>query len=218
MGRGSTWARWSLLRGPGFCILNYIKFNTIVAVSGLASSAGGLPSCSLGGRTARYPWGREKARLFFLSFIALAGVGQLDLLFPLFGKVLVPAAVVREVTQAGTGRMSSTNIAGLAWLEQRPVDPPPDRLLAEELGAGEAEVITLALRIGTREVLLDERRARRITEIAYHLPVRGTAGLLVAAKRINLIPSVRPLLEAMRGNGYYLSQRLVDLACAAVWE
>jgi len=41
---------------------------------------------------------------------------------------------------------------------------------------------------------------------------------LVAAKRINLIPSVRPLLEAMRGNDYYLSQRLVDLACAAVGE
>lgn len=145
------------------------------------------------------------------QFIALAGIGQLDLLPRLFGKVLVRAAVVREVTQAGAGRVSSTEIASVAWLEQWPVDPPPARLLAEELGAGEAEAITLALRISTREVLLDARRARRIAEMAYHLPVRGTAGLSVAAKRINLLPSVPPLLKAMRGNGYYLSQRLVDL-------
>ena len=114
--------------------------------------------------------------------------------------------------------LRSKEIAGLTWLEQRVVDPPPDRLLAEELGAGEAEVITLALRVRPREVLLDERRARRIAEVAYHLPVRGTAGLLVAAKRARLIPLVRPLMDAMRDNGYYLSQRLLDAACAEVGE
>lgn len=150
--------------------------------------------------------------------IALAGVGQLELLQRLFGQVLVPAAVVREVTEAGAGRIGAKEIAGLTWLEQRVVDPPPDRLLAEELGEGEAEVITLALRVRPREVLLDERRARRIAEVAYHLPVRGTAGLLVAAKRARLIPLVRPLMNAMRDNGYYLSQRLLDAACTEVGE
>lgn len=150
--------------------------------------------------------------------IALAGIGQLELLRRLFGKVLVPGAVVQEVTQAGAGRVGASEIASLPWLEQQLVDPPPDRLLAEELGAGEAEVITLALRISTREVLLDERRARRIAEVAYRLPVRGTTGLLVVAKRTGLIPAVRPLLEAMRGNGYYVSQRLVDQACAVAGE
>ena len=67
-------------------------------------------------------------------------------------------------------------------------------------------------------MLLDERRARRIAEVAYGLQVRGTAGLLVLAKRSSLIPSVRTLLDAMRGNRYYLGPRLVDVACAAVGE
>lgn len=150
--------------------------------------------------------------------IALAGVGRLELLRGLFGAVIVPTEVVREVSEAGAGRVGAEEIAGLPWLVQRAVEPPPDRLLAEELGPGEAAVITLALRSAPREVLLNERRARRIAEMAYGLPVRGTAGLLVAAKRARLIPAVRPLLEAMRKNGYYLAERLVEHACAVAGE
>lgn len=150
--------------------------------------------------------------------IALAGIGQLDLLRRLFGAVMVPDAVLREVTEAGVGRIGAQEVAALSWLTPCVVEPPPDALLCDELGAGEAEVITLALRTGAREVLLDERRARRIAEVAYKLPVRGTAGLLVAAKRAQLIPLVRPLLEAMRHNGYYLAPRLIESACALVGE
>jgi predicted nucleic acid-binding protein len=52
---------------------------------------------------------------------------------------------------------------------------PPDTLLRAELGLGEAEAIALATELGGR-LLLDERKARRIAEIGYGLPVRGTIG------------------------------------------
>lgn len=97
-------------------------------------------------------------------------------------------------------------------------DVTPDPLLAEELGPGEAAVIAAAYRLHARLVLLDERKARRIAARAYGLRVKGSAGLLVVAKRAGLIGEVRPLLDSMVKKGYFLSQRLVDRAAKEAGE
>jgi predicted nucleic acid-binding protein len=144
--------------------------------------------------------------------IALAMVGRLDLLQHLYQRVLIPHAVLQEVTGAGSGRVGASEIAAAAWLERIPSGPPPEPLLAQELGPGEAEVIASAYRLHAGLVLIDERRARRIAEQAYGLRVKGSAGILVSAKRAKLIPAVRPLLESMCARGYYLSPRLIDRA------
>ena len=68
-----------------------------------------------------------------LPLIALATVGQLDMLGSLYGSVLIPGAVFREVTEAGGGRSGALEVASATWIERVDVDPPPDRLLATEL-------------------------------------------------------------------------------------
>jgi predicted nucleic acid-binding protein len=98
------------------------------------------------------------------------------------------------------------------------VAPPPDALLAEELGPGEAEAIALSVRRHADLLLIDERKGRRIATLAYKLRVKGTAGVLVLAKRRGLVPAVRPLLETMRTGGYYLAESLIDLAAREVGE
>jgi predicted nucleic acid-binding protein len=90
--------------------------------------------------------------------------------------------------------------------------------LALELGAGESAVISVAVRLRASLVLIDERRARRIATQAYDLAVKGTAGVLVEAKRAGLISRVRPVLETLNQRGYYLSRRLIDSACDAALE
>jgi uncharacterized protein len=95
---------------------------------------------------------------------------------------------------------------------------PPDALLAEDVGPGEAEAITLAVRRHARLLLLDDRRARRIAEVAYHLRVKGVAGILVTAKRRGLVASVRSVLEEIRANGYYLAQTIIDRALCEAGE
>jgi len=150
--------------------------------------------------------------------VALSMVGRLDLLEALYTRVLVPGAVMQEVVTAGAGRIGAREVADAVFLERVLVEPPPDPLLAGELGPGEAEVIALAHRQGARLVILDERRARRIAEHAYGLPVKGTAGLLVSAKRKGAVPAVRPLLEAMVQKGYFLAERLVERACREAGE
>src|SRR5205809_6276052 len=65
--------------------------------------------------------------------IAVATVGQLDVLGSLYGSVLIPGAVFREVTEAGGGRPGALEVASATWIERVDVDPRPDRLLATEL-------------------------------------------------------------------------------------
>ncbi|MDR1279961.1 MAG: DUF3368 domain-containing protein [Opitutaceae bacterium] len=86
----------------------------------------------------------------------------------------------------------------------------PDAWLPMILDPGEASTIALALRQKPDALLIDERKGRRIEETVYRLPVIGTGGVLLRAKTRGLIPSVKPLLEAMRRQGYYLSASLAD--------
>jgi predicted nucleic acid-binding protein len=145
--------------------------------------------------------------------IALSTVGQLDVLGHLFGKVLVPEAVWGEVVAQGRGRAGSKELVQASWVDRIAVVPPPDALLVEELGPGEAEALALGVRRNADLLLIDERKGRRIATVAYRLQVKGTAAVLVLAKRRGLVPRVRPLLEAMRMGGYYVAENLVEAAC-----
>jgi predicted nucleic acid-binding protein len=116
--------------------------------------------------------------------IALDRIGRLDLLPSLFS-VCAPPAVVAEF-----GRRPE-------WLEVRPVrDAERVTALLEELDQGEAEAIALAIETPGAELLIDEARGRRVA-LGFGLPVVGTAGILLEAKRRSLITAVRPLLDAL---------------------
>jgi predicted nucleic acid-binding protein len=89
-------------------------------------------------------------------------------------------------------------------------------LLLEILDSGEAEAIALAMSLGPRiPVVLDDLRARRVAE-EIGLVVTGTAGILVQAKGMGLIPAFGPMLTELRAVGLYLSdsaiERLLQLA------
>jgi predicted nucleic acid-binding protein len=150
--------------------------------------------------------------------IALAMAGHLGVLPRLYRRILIPEAVFQEAVGSGMGRIGAEEIAAADWVEPIPDSLPLEPLLAKELGPGESAVIAAAHHLGARLVLLDERRARRIAEHAYGLRVKGSAGILVSAKRAGLVPLLRPLLEKMRDQGYYLSQRIIDRALAEAGE
>lgn len=150
--------------------------------------------------------------------IALATIEKLDLLGSLFGTVLVPDAVFQEVTWLGKERPGAAELSQAQWVQRVILEVKPDSLLLEDLGIGEAEAISLAVQKQAALLLLDDRRARRIAEIAYHLRVKGVAGLLVTAKRKGLLDTVRPLLERLRTNGYFLSQAVIDRAVKEAGE
>jgi uncharacterized protein len=149
--------------------------------------------------------------------IALAEIQMLPLLQRLYSRVLLAEAVYGELT-ASKRFSSKSTLFDLPWLERRSVGHPPDPLLSTELGLGEAETITLAVQTNAGRVLIDERKGRRFAEVVYHLKVTGTGGILFAAKRAGLIHYVRPLMNQMRANGYFLSLRLIEAVSRAAGE
>lgn len=54
--------------------------------------------------------------------------------------------------------------------------------------------------------------------LAHRIPVRGTLGLALLAKRHGKIAAARPLLELMRQQGMYLSDTVLDRALALIGE
>ena len=143
--------------------------------------------------------------------ILYAAIGHLDLLRRVYDEITVPPAVWREVVAAGAGRAGSAEVKTASWIRQRPPPAPgPPFQALSTLDAGEAEAIVLAMSlVPPAAILLDDRRARRIAQEA-GLAVTGTAGVLVLAKQLGIVPSVRLLLAELRSAGLYLSDAATE--------
>ncbi len=147
--------------------------------------------------------------------VALALTDRLDLLPALFAEFWIPELVFHEVAVVGVGRPGATALADARWARHVCPTPTPDPLLVAELDPGEAAVIALARSKVPCMAIIDEKRGRRIAQRIYGLPVKGTAGLLVEAYRRGLLADVRGTLLSLKEDGYYLSDAVIEAACAA---
>ncbi len=130
--------------------------------------------------------------------IALGQIGQLPLLERLFGDVVIPPAVAREVVRGGS------QLPG--WVRTRTLLRQLDaRVVEASLGDGETEAISLALEAKAERVILDGLLARRLAR-DLGLTVAGTAGILYLAKQSGFIAAIRPTLDALRAAGFRLRQ------------
>ena len=150
--------------------------------------------------------------------VALSLAGRLDLLPALCREFWIPEVVYREVTVAGVGRPGADGLSDARWAAHVRPAPEPDPLLIAELDAGEAAVIALARASLPCLAIIDEKRGRRIARHVYGLPVKGSAGLLVMAKRRGLLQDLRATLLDLRRAGYFLSDAVVENACRAAGE
>jgi predicted nucleic acid-binding protein len=151
--------------------------------------------------------------------IHLSLIGSLGLLPELYGRILIPDLVYDEVVKSGEGLPGSREVAGAAWIAVESHDPESDlfRLLRGDLDAGEAAAICLAIDRHAEWFLSDDRPAR-LTAERLGIQVRGSAGILVAAKRKGLVPRVEPLLLRMREEGVWLSQELITKVLQSIGE
>lgn len=120
---------------------------------------------------------------------------QVHLLGILYGQVVIPEAVARELSQ------DHTPAAVKAWLAQLPswaLVRHPARLVSDpELGPGEVEAISLALEFRASRVLMDDLAARHAA-VRHGLAVTGTLGVIeLAASRqlVNFDSAIQTLLE-----------------------
>ena len=93
-----------------------------------------------------------------LNYLIL--LGHSDALPAIYGRVLVPDAVLIEMQHPeAPAEVRIWALAPPAWLEKRHVQQL-DASLAVELGAGEREAISLALEVKADVLLIDERAGR----------------------------------------------------------
>jgi predicted nucleic acid-binding protein len=81
---------------------------------------------------------------------------------------------------------------------------------------GEAEAIALARERGSK-IVLDDRQARLVGS-NLGLAIIGTVGVLVKAKHSGIISVLKPVLDDLEANGFYLSSTLKEEALRLVGE
>lgn len=140
--------------------------------------------------------------------IVLAKAGLLQTVLALPEEVVVPRAVADEIK-----RCDDPSDAACNWLESpgasallRDAPNVSDFILAWGLGAGESAVIALAETIPQSTAILDDLAARRCAA-ALGLPVTGTLGLLLMAKKLGHIRRISPALDAVVAAGLFISER-----------
>ena len=150
--------------------------------------------------------------------IALAKVGRLDLLPELFESIFLSQAVYDEVAKSGGERPGALEIRKADWIEVKPIkDKSKVSYLLADLDKGEAETLVLAEELSANWVLLDETKARLVAELL-SLNYIGTIGLLLLFKRSGKITLLRPVLDELRENHFYISERVYQIALAEAGE
>jgi predicted nucleic acid-binding protein len=146
-------------------------------------------------------------------------LGHLHLLHQLYGTVLIPEAVYRELTDPSFPVAGAAEVRTLVWIQTRAVS---NRTLVEalsnELDIGEAEAIALAVEVQAKQILMNERRGRLVAT-RLNLRPTGILGILVEAKNRGLVAKVKPLLDALVNEaGFWVAEPLYNRVLQLVHE
>lgn len=151
----------------------------------------------------------------------LAIVCHLPLLQQIYGQVVIPSAVADELRQGGADDLRIIQVLSLDWIE---IKQPTDRQLVEtlqtghNLDRGESEAIVLALELTADELLIDERLGRREAK-RLGLSITGLLGILLVAKRRELVTAMRPIIDDLIDEaGFRVSNQLYAEVLAATGE
>lgn len=127
----------------------------------------------------------------------LAKVGQLNLMQQVYGTILIPTAVYEELLDKRAGETINSAIQAAIWIETKPVE---NQALVSQLrnrvNVGETEAIALAIAVQADRLLIDERLGRQAAN-NLGLRITGVLGILLIAKRQNLITAIKPIVDSL---------------------
>lgn len=140
--------------------------------------------------------------------IAFGRIDQISLISHLAGEIIIPPSVAEEcifdVSRPGGWAIQKAINANLIVIQELPEFANQQNLT--NLDKGEMEAILLSSHLNIL-LLIDEKLGRQVAK-QNGCNIIGTGGILIAAKRANLIDKVAPFVEKLQRNGYYLSKKL----------
>ena len=140
--------------------------------------------------------------------IGLANIGKLDILRQMYGAITIPQAVFDEIKSPSVQRQVNAN---RDWIRVEQInDASQKQMYRAKLHAGEVEVMILAQEKKADLVILDDNAAKKTAKFL-GLRVIGTLGILVLAKTRGYIKDASPFLDALKRDGFFVSDDLCDL-------
>lgn len=136
----------------------------------------------------------------------LVRIGHVEVLRTLFGTVIIPPAVVSELSHAGTPKIVRHWMAARPdWLEVRAPSRIDSTLELDD--PGEVEAISLALELNADFLLADDRKARRAAT-ARGIPITGAVGVLELASARGLL-NLGEAFERLRATDFKIAERIL---------
>lgn len=150
--------------------------------------------------------------------IALCHVGQLDILKKMYGEIAIPQAVYRELSAKKESICKKQVDASLDWIHVEKIENQMAKsMFKTQLHDGEVEVMILAKEKSADTVIIDDANAKKYAKYL-KLPVTGTLGVLIKAKRQGSISQLKPVLQEMIDKNIYISEKLMKYCLEQVEE
>jgi len=124
----------------------------------------------------------------------LISVKQTELLFQLFGSIIIPQTVYDELSEY---ERQKEYLDKANWIIVKAITGTEKlKKFQLVLDAGEAEAIILALEMKASLLIIEEKKGRKVAEEA-GLKIIGLIGTLVLSKRKGLITKLKPILDQL---------------------
>ena len=150
--------------------------------------------------------------------ILLSNINQLELLKQIYGEITIPQAVYDEVTEKPDSACQNLK-NHFDWIKIETIkNPLQKKMYQAKLHDGEVEVMILAQEEPKADlVILDDNTAKKTARFL-ELTVTGTLGILVKAKQLKFIEKIKPLMDALIGNGFFVAQNVYNMVLEQAGE
>ena len=129
--------------------------------------------------------------------ILLHKIGELELLYKLFGTIITTGEVANEF-----------GLPLPEWIEiKEPVNKNYQSIIEASVDKGEASAIALAVELEDCLLIIDDLKGRNFAH-QLGLTIIGTIGILLDAKLAGIIPLVNPLLTKIKETNFRISENL----------
>jgi predicted nucleic acid-binding protein len=149
------------------------------------------------------------------SISNLLQIGQIDILYALYGEITITPAVRKELYRLPD---QETQIEQLNWIKVKaPKNHKMVTQLMDQLDLGESESVVLAIEEQAEYLIIDEYKGRKIAD-ELGVKIVGILGVLIQAKKENIIPTVKENIDKLLEIGFRLDKRLIERVFKALGE
>lgn len=149
--------------------------------------------------------------------ISLSKIDRIHLLTKICDEVVIPQDVADEINLGG---YADSAVIWLQQVGQQFIKTTPEidlNVASWDLGLGESEVLSWAIHYRGYEAIIDDLAARKAANVL-QIPVRGTLAVIVLAKKMGYLSSVKSDLENLIQVGLRISSTLLAQVISVAGE